>query len=215
MTTLAGRLAVYLVADPEQTNRELVTDVKAALAGGATAVQLRAKTLTDRAILELAVTIGVLCREHGALFLVNDRCDIALAAGTDGVHLGVDDLPIESARKLLGSEAVVGYSPDTDEGAAKAAQAGASYLGVGPVFATTSKSDAGEAIGLIGLQRRCAIAQIPVIGIGGITPANASRVIDSGAVGVAVVSAILRADDPEAATKDLARVVAHAQGERT
>lgn len=214
MTTLVERLAVYLVADPEQTRRDLVTDVKAALAGGVTAVQLRAKSLTDREIVELAARIGDLCREHRALFLVNDRCDIALAAGAHGVHLGVDDLPVEYARKILGNDAVIGYSPDTDEAAATAWQVGASYLGVGPVFATSSKSDAGVAIGLDGLKRRVAIARVPVIGIGGIDSANASQVIDSGAVGVAVIGAVLRANDPGAAARGLAAAVTLARGVR-
>src|SRR5688500_5324241 len=108
---LVRRLAVYLVADPDQTDLPLIGLVEAALAGGATAVQLRAKSLSDRELVALADDLGNRCRAAGALFVVNDRLDIALAVGADGVHLGVDDLPIERARMIAGPTFVVGYSP--------------------------------------------------------------------------------------------------------
>jgi thiamine-phosphate pyrophosphorylase len=204
---LVAHLAVYLVADPEQTNRNLLEDVSAALAGGVTAVQLRAKALSDRETLSLARAIATRCADRRALFLMNDRVDLALAAGAHGVHLGVDDLPIEDARRLLGAGAVIGFSPETDAQAADAGSRGADYLGVGPVFGTTSKSDAGVAIGTETIRRREQLAGIPTIGIGGITSTNAPLVIEAGAVGVAVVGAILRADNPCAATQRLANAI--------
>jgi thiamine-phosphate diphosphorylase len=200
---LGERLSVYLVADPDQTERPLIEAVEAALAGGVTAVQLRAKRLTDRELVVLAGALGERCRALGALFVVNDRLDVALAAGAGGVHLGVDDLPLERARAIAGPELVIGYSPEHDEQAATARARGADYLGVGPVFGTTSKADAGAAIGLETLRRRVALAGIPVIGIGGIGATNAASVVATGAVGVAIVSAILRAADPRAAASDL------------
>ena len=204
---LSDRLAVYLVADPEQTARDIVGDVEHALAGGATTVQLRAKRLSDRATLDLSRVLADRCRSHGALFLVNDRVDIALAADADGVHLGVDDLPLEAARRIGGPDFVIGYSPETDEQARNARERGANYLGVGPIFATASKSDAGEPIGLDVLSRRLDLAGLPTIGIGGITAANAGQVVGAGAVGVAVVGAVLRAAEPGQATRELASTV--------
>jgi thiamine-phosphate pyrophosphorylase len=202
--TLADRLAVYLVADPDQSDGPLVDQVEAALAGGVTAVQLRAKRLTDRELVALADGLAARCRAAGALFVVNDRLDVALAAGANGVHLGVDDLPIERAREIVGPSFVIGYSPETDDQAAMAARRGASYLGVGPVFGTRSKADAGDAIGLTTLRRRVDLARCPVIGIGGIDQSNVASVVETGAVGVAVVSAILRAADPQSAARLLA-----------
>ncbi len=208
--SLQRRLAVYLVADPEQTTRNLLGDVEAALAGGVTAVQLRAKHLTDRESLQLATALKERCDRAGAHFLVNDRLDLALASGAGGVHLGVDDLPLRDARMLAGAGFVIGYSPETDEQAAQARREGADYLGVGPVFGTASKGDAGEAIGLETIRRRAMLAGIPVIGIGGITAATAGDVVRAGAVGVAVVGAILRARDPKCAARDLSAAVASA-----
>lgn len=207
---LVARLAVYLVADPEQTNRNLLDDVAAALAGGVTAVQLRAKSLSDREMLGLSRRVATVCAKADALFIVNDRIDIAMAAGAGGVHLGVDDLPIEDARRIGGRSLYIGFSPETDQQAAEAAGRGADYLGVGPVYGTASKSDAGEAIGLAVVRRRAQVAGLPIIGIGGITPTNASEVIGAGAVGVAVIGSILRADDPRDATSRLAASVQNA-----
>ncbi len=207
---LARRLALYLVADPEQTNRSLLDDIADALAGGVTAVQLRAKTLGDREALWLARKVRELCTEASVLFIVNDRIDIALASGADGVHLGVDDLPLESARQIGGEGFVIGFSPETDSQTSEAAERGADYLGVGPVYGTKSKDDAGAAIGLDVLRKRAHLAGIPLIGIGGITTENATAVIEAEAVGVAVVGSILRSDDPRVAASRLATVVRNA-----
>jgi len=207
---LAGRLALYLVADPDQTNSSLLDDVADALAGGVTAVQLRAKTLSDREALWLARKMRELCTEASALFIVNDRIDIALASAADGVHLGVDDLPLEAARQIGGEEFIIGYSPETDDQTTEGSDRGADYLGVGPVYGTKSKNDAGAAIGLDVIRRRANLVGIPLIGIGGISADNATAVIESDAVGVAVVSSILRSDDPRIAASRLAAVVRNA-----
>lgn len=208
---LTDRLAVYLVADPDQTSRDLIDTVASALSAGATAIQLRTKTLPDRETLDLALAIATHCRQHDALFIINDRLDLALASGADGIHLGVDDLPLPAARRLSPPDFIIGYSPETDDQTVAAKSDGANYLGIGPVFGTSSKSDAGSAIGLETIHRRATLAHIPIIGIGGITPTNAPSVIHTGAVGVAVVSSILRAPDPSAATRDLVEAVSHAR----
>ncbi len=211
---LEAALRVYLVAGPDQTIGNFVDAVSAALAGGVTMVQLRAKTLTDREIVELGRTLLPHCRRHDAAFLVNDRIDLALAIGADGTHLGVDDLPLADARRLVPPEFVLGFSPDTDEQAAEAKALGASYLGVGPVFGTSSKADAGAAIGLELLRHRAAISGLPTIGIGGVTPANAASVIDAGACGVSVIGAILRSGDAGGAAVALRTAVDGALSEQ-
>lgn len=209
---LARRLAVYLVADPEATKRDLVEDVVAAVDGGATAVQLRAKRLDDGDAWRLAIRLRQACRERGALFLVNDRVDLALASRADGVHLGLADLPLAMARWMAGPAFVIGYSPATVWQAADAARQSADYVGVGPVFATASKDDAGAPIGLDGVKERVAAAGLPTVGIGGITAENAAAVIGAGAVGVSVISAILGGSEPGTAAAELARAVDGARG---
>jgi thiamine-phosphate pyrophosphorylase len=204
---LADRLSVYLVADPELTSRGLLDDVARALDGGVTAVQLRAKRGSDRKKIALAEGLKRLCKEHSALFLVNDRIDIALATGADGVHLGTVDLPVAAARSIAPAGFVIGYSPETYDEIEHAVLDGADYLGIGPVFLTQSKADAGEAIGLEALSRRVNCAGIPVIGIGGINAENAGSVIEAGAAGVAVISAILGSTDPKDAARQIALAV--------
>ncbi len=209
--TLLQKLTVYLVADPDLAAGDVLRTVDLALAGGVTAVQLRAKRLSDREALALARALRVRCAAAGALFFVNDRLDLALAGGADGVHLGVDDLPLPDARRLAGPSLIIGYSPETDEQVMQAAEAGADYLGIGPVFGTQSKADAGPRIGLGVLHRRTRLTTLPVIGIGGIGPAHAGRVIASGAVGVAVAGAILRSSSPREIAQEIKEAVLHAK----
>ncbi|MCC6315326.1 MAG: thiamine phosphate synthase [Thermomicrobiales bacterium] len=205
--TLRERLAVYLVADPEATSRPLLDDVQAALDGGATCVQLRAKRLDGYDLWRLATTMKFLCAQFGALFFVNDRLDVALAAGADGVHLGTSDLPPDVARTLTPPGFLIGFSPKTLDDVTATARLGADYAGLGPVFPTGSKADAQSPIGLDGLRAQVAACRVPTVGIGGITIANAPEVIGAGADGVAVISAILGTEDPAAATEALAREV--------
>lgn len=211
---LPDRLRVCVIADPAQTDRGIMEIIRAALQGGATAIQLRSKSLLDRETFDLAQEVRLACDKHGALFIVNDRLDIALASGADGVHLGVDDLAIEAARQVAGDSFVIGYSPDSDEQAARAAERGASYLGVGPAFTTESKPDAGAPIGPALIGRRASLSGLPTMGIGGITPERVEPVIAAGACGVAVIGAVLHATDPRAATAALVRAVDAALGSR-
>jgi len=199
----ADRLRLYLVADPDHTATDFDSMIAGAIHGGITALQLRAKTWSDRETLAVATWLAQMCRSAGVLFLINDRVDLAVASCGDGVHLGVDDVPIDVARQLGGPDFAIGYSPESDEQTAASADRGANYLGVGPVFGTATKDDAGPPIGLETITRRASLAGIPVIGIGGITAANAGSVITAGAVGVAVASAITGAVDPEAAARSI------------
>lgn len=204
MSDLAPRLRRYLVTDARAGSVDRLVEIcRAALDGGITTIQLRAKSWTDQQLLDAALELGPLCRAAGALFIVNDRVDIALASGAGGVHLGVDDLPVAVARRLLGPDAVIGYSPESDDDRQRAEVAGADYLGVGPVYGTGTKPDAGKAIGLDGLRRVVSATSLPVIGIGGITIERAAEVVSTGAVGVAVVGAVFLADDPAAAANRL------------
>jgi thiamine-phosphate diphosphorylase len=188
-----------------------VDDVEAALSAGATAVQLRAKHLSDRKHFDLAIKLRTLTSDQGAMFIVNDRFDLAVAVDADGVHLGVDDLPVAKVRGIVPAGFIIGFSPETDEQTAAAKSTGADYLGVGPVFSTNSKADAGEPIGLETLKRRTEIAGISVIGIGGISAQNTASVIEAGAVGVAIVSAILGAENPFGATRQIVEAIQFAR----
>jgi thiamine-phosphate pyrophosphorylase len=202
---LHDRLGLYLVADPAHCRGDLVDAVRRAISGGVTCVQLRAKSLTDREHFRLASRMVETCRATGIPFLVNDRLDIALASGADGIHLGVHDLPVETVRRMTPPQFIIGFSPESDMQIRTSRELGASYLGIGPVFGTRTKSDAGQALGLEELARRCALSHIPTVGIGGITAGNAQSVIAAGASGVAVVSAILAAEDPAEAARMLCR----------
>ena len=184
--------------------------VEAAIAGGVDVVQLREKDRSARERYHLGRKLRELTREAGVTFVVNDRADIAQAVEADGVHLGDDDLPVPAARKLLGEDAVIGRSVSFVDDAVAAERAGADYLGVGAVYATGSKDDIDDDEHRIGPERVGDIAaavDIPVVGIGGITADNAGPVAAAGADGVAVITAITRAEDPEAATRDIAAAV--------
>lgn len=202
--TLADRLRCYLITDSRaEAVDSLVHRSAEALLGGMTAVQLRAPGWSDRRLLEAALRLREVTREYNALLLLNDRIDLTLAAKADGVHLGVDDLPIATARCLLGDGAIIGYSPDGLADAQRAVADGASYLGVGPVFPTSTKADAGEPIGVAGIRAIAEALAVPVVGVGGITLGNARMVTEAGAVGVALVSAVFLADDPRSAAQTL------------
>jgi thiamine-phosphate pyrophosphorylase len=200
-------LRLYLVADPSiQTAGPLVETVAATLSAGVSCLQVRCKDASDREVLVLVRSLLPHARAAGVPLIVNDRLDVALAAGADGVHLGVDDLPVRDARLLAGPDFIIGYSPDSDEELEATAEF-VSYFGIGPCFTTSTKLDAGTALGPAEFGRRRALTNRPVVAIGGITPSNASSVIAAGADGVAVVSAILGAHDPVMATRHLRSAV--------
>lgn len=203
MTVSGNTLRLYLVADPEHCRSDVIATVNAAIHGGVTCLQLRAKTLPDREHLDLANRLRAMCHEYGVPFIVNDRFDIALLSGADGLHLGVDDLPVESVRAQAPEGFIIGFSPESDEQIRHAKDRGVDYLGIGPVYGTQTKADAGLALGIAEFRRRCEISPVPVVGIGGISVTNAHEVLDAGAQGVAVVSAILDADDPNRAAREL------------
>jgi thiamine-phosphate pyrophosphorylase len=201
-------LSVYLVTDRSLSRgRELVDVVLAAVRGGATVVQLREKEASARETLELGRVLLGRLRPLGVPLIVNDRVDLALALGADGVHVGQGDLPPEVARRLMGPDALVGLSITGPGDLPTVDAAVVDYAGVGPLFPTTSKADATPALGLEDFARLRRLLPVPVVAIGGITTANAAAVIAAGADGVSVVSAICSADDCEVAASALVRAV--------
>lgn len=170
-----------------------------ALAGGADTIQFRSKSGSTREMINSAMQMKALCSEAGVPLIINDRVDIALAVGADGVHLGQDDFPIPLARKLLGPDAIIGGSAGDMEEAQKCLDDGADYIGSGPVYGTDSKSDAGPATGVENIRLIADSIPLPVIAIGGVAACNVKELLDAGAYGVAVISAVCFDDDPEAA----------------
>ncbi len=211
---LRDRLAVYYVADPEQTDRDFMVLAGEALEGGVTSLQLRAKRMGGREMFELACLLRDRCAAAGVLFFVNDRVDVAIAAEADGVHVGVHDLPLEETRRLIGPGMILGYSPLDLAHAAGAKVREADYVGLGPVFGTGSKPDAQSKLGTAALAEQVRAANLPSVGIGGIDSANAGAVIRAGADGVAVISAIQGAENPREAAASLLREVNLAKMER-
>ena len=196
-------LTLYLVTDRRWLGRRsLEEDVKEALLGGATLVQIREKEISSRAYLELAGKVKAVTDRYGVPLIVNDRIDIALAVDAGGVHVGPDDLPVSVARRLLGPDKIVGASASSLEEALVFQAQGADYLGVGAVFPTATKKIT-EKVDLETLARIKAAVRIPVTAIGGIDAGNAPAVMKTGVDGVAVVSAILNRPDIREATRDL------------
>ncbi len=179
--------------------RTLEEVVAAAMAGGAGAVQLRNKGEPPRELLDLGRDLRALTREAGVLLFVNDRLDVALAIGADGVHLGPDDLPVSVARQVVHGGFLIGRSCDEPEVARRLVDEGADYIGCGAVYPTATKPDAGPVIGLEGLRRVVEAVHVPVVAIGGITVERAEEVASTGAAGAAVVGAVMAAEDPEVA----------------
>jgi thiamine-phosphate diphosphorylase len=204
---LRERLAVYVIVSGT-TPESIVEHV---LAAGVGSIQYREKHLPLGQQLRQARRLRELCRRAGALFFVNDRLDLAMAAGADGVHLGQSDLPPSEARRLWGPQALIGASCANLE--ELPFSEGADYVGVGPIYATASKDDAGAPRGVESLSRVCQAFPGPVVGIGGIGPGRVAPLIHAGACGVSVISAVLDAPDPAAAARELLREVKHALAE--
>lgn len=193
---------VCLILDADYLRTGAVEAARAALRAGVRIFQYRDKRGSRRSIFTAAAGLAALFRDAGALFLVNDHADIALAAGAGGVHLGQDDLPLEEARRLLGGSMLIGISTHSVEQAVEAEQGGADYIGFGPLYPTLTK-DAGPEKGLERLAAVRRAVALPVLAIGGIAPGNAGAAVRRGADGVAVISAVLGASDIAAACREM------------
>ncbi|HLG43917.1 MAG TPA: thiamine phosphate synthase [Nitrospirales bacterium] len=199
---------LYLILDPAVAGPRSLPDlVGMALAAKVRTFQLRMKTPETGAFYEMASALCPLVQGDGGIFIVNDRCDVALAVGADGVHLGQEDLPLADARAFLGREKRIGVSTHNLTQALEAEAGGADYIGFGPIFPTTTKEKPDTVVGVAGLREVRARVRIPIVAIGGITPRNAAEVMTAGADAVAVVSAVLAAPDPQAALMELLKVV--------
>ena len=197
-------LLLYLCTDQGYLgSRNFAEIMEEAIAGGVTMLQIREKNACTREFFEMACIARNITKARRIPLVINDRLDVALAVEADGLHIGQSDLPLQAARKIAGGKLFIGVSAGTVEDALAAEKDGADYLGVGAVFPTGSKDDAGSAIGLEGLARICAAVKIPVAGIGGIGLANAADVMKTGAAGIAVISAILAQKDIKAASETL------------
>jgi len=174
-----------------------------AIAGGADSIQFRDKGSGTRAIIETAKAIRALCRQSGTTFIINDRVDIALAVEADGVHLGQRDLPIGEARRLLGGSKLIGGTASSPADAKRVERAGADYIGFGHIYRTSSKDKPDSPKGLDMLGRVCKTVSVPVVAIGGIDATNIDGVVAAGAWGVAVIGAVCKAANPQAATIEL------------
>lgn len=210
----AFELTTYLISDRVLCGERGVTEVvRSAIEGGVSLVQLRDPEAKTGELVDQARTLLALLRPAGVPLIINDRADVALAVGADGVHVGQRDMAVGDVRALVGSELIVGLSISSLAELERSAALleAVDYLGVGPIFATQTKADAAPPIGAAGLADVVARTRLPVVAIGGITRANAAQTIRAGAQGVAVVSEICCAPDPAQATRELAHAVRQAR----
>ena len=195
-------LRLCLVTDRGLAAGRSVVDVAlAAVRGGATMVQLREKEATTRAFVEQARALKAALAPLGVPLAINDRLDVALAVDADGLHVGQDDMPVDEARRLMGPGKFIGLSITAVDQVLRPDAEAADYLGVGPIYAQRTKEDAAAPLGVEGLRRARSLTRKPIVAIGGLTPDNSAPALAAGADGLAVVSAIVAAADPEAAAR--------------
>ncbi|MCX7918310.1 MAG: thiamine phosphate synthase [bacterium] len=203
---------LYVVTDQKLAKgRPIVNVVKQAIAGGATIIQLRDKEAGTRMLVEQGKRLRRITRENNVLLIINDRVDIALAVDADGVHLGQDDMAVDTARKLLGYDKIIGVSVSNLEQAIQAEKSGADYLGLSPIYTTSTKPDAGTGLGLTFIRQVRRKVKLPLVAIGGINKNNVTDVIRAGADIAAVVSAVVSAEDIEQAARDLVKKIKKAK----
>jgi thiamine-phosphate diphosphorylase len=196
--------SLYLVTDRALSlGRSTCEVVEMAIAGGVTCVQLREKNCSTREFVEEARQLKKVLEHKGIPLIINDRLDVALAINADGLHLGQKDMDLADARRIVGSRMVIGISAESVEDARRAETEGADYIGISPVFTTNTKVDTAPPLGLTGVREIRRAVRLPLVGIGGINCENATSVIEAGADGIAVVSAIVSAPCPRTAAADL------------
>lgn len=208
-------VSLYLVTDRGLSRgRTTLEIVRAAVAGGVTCVQLREKSGSTRQFIEEALAIKKFLEARAIPLIVNDRIDVAQAVAADGVHLGQSDMPLAMARGISKGRMIIGISAESHEDAIAAQDGGADYIGVSPIYNTPTKRDTSPALGLEGLAQIRKTVKIPLVGIGGLNRENTAAVIRHGADGAAVVSAIVSADDPQTAARELRTIIENARPKR-
>jgi thiamine-phosphate pyrophosphorylase len=201
--TIPFDLSLYLITDTRLAgSRGVVETVRQAIEGGVTLVQLRDPDASTRWLVQTAEALLDILRPRGIPLIINDRVDVALAVGAEGVHVGQSDMPTEKVRALIGPDRILGLSASTFAEVAGDDLGPVDYLGIGPVFATSTKPKAASPVGFDGLADLVARASLPVVAIGGIKADHVDQALAAGADGVSIVSAIMAADDPEAAARD-------------
>lgn len=207
--TMATRIdfRLYLITDRKAATRPLPEAVRLALEGGVRAVQLREKDLPIRELTALAEELRSLTKEFGAQLFINDRLDVAVGVGADGVHLGGQSMPVEAVRKVVGSSLLIGVSTHSVAEAVAAERGGADFVTFGPVFATPSKAQYGPPIGLEPIRSARKDLSIPLFALGGIRGRNIGHVLWAGAYGVSMISAILGAEDIRKAAKNTTEMI--------
>ena len=204
--SIARSIRLYVIPDRKiGAPKNLIEQTKELLAGGATAIQLRDKELSGRKLLETATEMARLCKEAGALFIVNDRLYIAILSGAHGLHIGQSDIPLTEAKKLSPPSFIIGVSAQTIEEARLAEKQGADYLGIGAVFPTSTKE--AEALGLTGTARVASATSLPSVAIGGINLENAAEIMKTGVSGLSLISAIVGNSDIKGQTKKFLEII--------
>jgi len=201
-------LSLYLVTDHSLAlGRSLEEVVSEAAKGGITMVQLREKECTTKEFYEQAISLKKCLEPYKIPLIINDRLDIALACDAEGLHIGQKDMPYDVARRLFGKNKIIGLSVESIEDVLIANQLDIDYIGISPVFGTPTKTDTAPAFGLEGVSKISKISRHPSVGIGGINRTNAADIIHSGANGIAIVSAIMSADNPQEEAEKLVRII--------
>ncbi|MGB3908713.1 MAG: thiamine phosphate synthase [Methanomethylovorans sp.] len=199
----------YLVTDSGLSKQGTLSDVQDAVESGCRIVQYREKNKSTKNMIAEALQIKAICNDD-AIFLVNDRIDVALAVDADGVHIGQDDMPIDIARRILGADKIIGLTVHSTSEAIEAERNGADYVGLSPIFDTTTKNDAGKGIGIEKIRDVKNVINIPIVAIGGINKENCKRVIENGADGLVAISAVLCSDDVQHEIKEFITIIRNA-----
>jgi thiamine-phosphate pyrophosphorylase len=199
-------LDFYFVTDSSLSRKGVLSDIKNAVKAGCRIVQYREKYKTTRNMIEEAKKIKEICKGN-SVFIVNDRVDVALVVNADGVHIGQDDMCIETARRILGKDKIIGISVGNLKEAIEAENLGADYIGLGPIFMTTTKKDAGRPCGIERIRKIRKQVKLPIVAVGGVNKDNVKSVIKAGADSVVAVSAILSSDDVLEEVSNFIRII--------
>lgn len=202
---------MFVTDDSIRDDQQFFQILEASLQGGASSIQLREKTVDTRSFYQRALTTKALCQQYQTPLIINDRIDLALAIDADGVHIGQKDMPYPIARKLLGKDKIIGLSVSNETQAIEAEQMGVDYIGISPIFSTATKTkDLDAPLGIVGLKQIRQLFTSTILCIGGIHQGNAAEIIQNGADGLAVVSAISKAPNPLLATQQLKAIICQA-----